>query len=165
MCEISISGSSQCVCDRHVTDRCPVTRRAHSSAVGFTDISCPTLLYSSGAVSLHGTMSRHLGRHVCVCVLRVSDVTLGQLAKPPCYPSPYRFASCLLLLLCLLLLFDCYQTSVLFQRVCVHVICQCLSQTKNTFCVKADTRTNSHRTSSPVLLFFARRSKCVCLHI
>lgn len=111
---------------------------------------------------------------VCLCVCESEWCDSGPAAE-----AATRSVSlvCLLsvLLRCLQLLFDCYQTSVLFERVCAHVIRQCLSPESdiqqrisawhihNTYRIK--TYTMSHRTSSPVLSFFALRTKCACFYI
>lgn len=67
---------------------------------------------------------------VCVCVLRVSDVTLGQQLNLPRYLSLYLFAGLSVVSLCVVF-YSCLtairQVCCLRASVCVHVICQCLS--------------------------------------
>lgn len=103
---------------------------------------------------------------MCLCVLIVSDVTLGQQLSSAMLSVSLSVCRSVCCLFCVVsTLFDCYQTSMCV-RVCVF---ECVymssvsvflqNQTSNresqvgtyTHCIKMRTHTVSHRTSSPIL--------------
>lgn len=99
-----------------------------NKAVGYWYVclaACPALLSQNIGALSSGAVRVACVRACCVWVmwLWASSWICHAICLSICLPV--RLLS--LLLRCLLLLFDCYQTSVLSEGVCVHVICQCLS--------------------------------------
>lgn len=98
-----------------------------NKAVGYWYVclaACPAHLSQNiGALSSGAVRVCVCARCVWVMWLWASSWICHAICLSICLPV--RLLS--LLQRCLLLLFDCYQTSVLSEGVCVHVICQCLS--------------------------------------